>query len=78
MKSALDNKFALLTLDIIIILFCIAGLYQNYLKPSLPFSLTTTNNNLTVKSIDKNVTGISTGDLVLSIDDYSFQQLGGS
>ena len=72
MKSALDNKFALLTLDIIIILFCIAGLYQNYLKPSLPFSLTTTNNNLTVTSIDKNITGISTSDLVLSIDDYSF------
>jgi len=72
MKSALDNKFALLTLDIIIILFCIAGLYQNYLKPSLPFSLTTSNNNLTVASIYKNVTGISTGDVVLSIDSYSF------
>ena len=72
MKSAIDNKFALLILDIIIILLCVAGLYQNYLKPSLPFSLITSNNNLTVTNIDKNVTGISTGDLVLSIDDYSF------
>ncbi len=66
MKSAFDNKFALLTLDIIIILFCFAGLYQNYLKPSLPFSLTTADNNLTVESIDKNVPDISTGDVVLT------------
>ena len=72
MKSALDNKFALLILDIIIVLFCVAGLYQNYLKSSLLFSLTTTNNNLTVTSVDKNVTDILTGDVVLSIDGYSF------
>ena len=72
MKSAFDNKFALLTLDIIIILFCFAGLYQNYLKASLPFNLTTADNNLTVAGIDKNLSSISTGDVVLSIDSYSF------
>jgi len=72
MKSALNNKFALLTLDIIIILLCLAGLYQNYLKSSLPFSLTTTNNNLIVTSLEKNDTGISIGDVIVSIDTYPF------
>ena len=68
MKSASKNKTALLIIDILIILFGIAGLYQNYIKATLPFSITTSNNHLIITSVEKNVTGISIGDTVLTID----------
>lgn len=72
MKSALDNKFALLTLDIIIILLCAAGLYQNYIKATLPFGLTTKNDHLLITTIDNDITDIFTSDIVLNIDGYEF------
>lgn len=72
MKSALNNKPALLTLDIVVILFCISGLYLNFLKASLPFSIMTINHYLTITSISQNEIGLSVGDILLAIDDNNF------
>ena len=72
MKSALNNKSALFTVDIVIILLCLAGLYLNHLKAALPFGLTTANNHLTVGQIDQNISGVSTGDIALKIDGNEF------
>ena len=72
MKSALNNKYALLTIDFLIVLFCAVGFYQIYLKATLPFSLSTIDNHLTITDSDSETPKIIEDNILLSIDDYKF------
>lgn len=75
MQSALNkNKAALLAVDVIIILFCCAGLYQNYLKATLPFKLTSTQDYLIATEVNDGEKNISRGDLVYSLDNHHFNK----
>ncbi|MBE0538746.1 MAG: hypothetical protein IH620_03465, partial [Ignavibacterium sp.] len=72
MKSALNNKYALLALDSAIILFCLFGLYLNYIKATLPFSINTLEDNLIITSLTQDEIDLSVGDTLLLIDDLNF------
>ncbi|MEJ2104385.1 MAG: ATP-binding protein [Ignavibacteriaceae bacterium] len=72
MKSALENKFALFTIDLLIIFFCAAGYYQIYLKATLPFNLSTINDHITITDYESETPGIIEGNILLSIDDFKF------
>ena len=72
MKSALENKYALFVLDFLIILFCTAGLYQIYLKATLPFSLSTVDDHLTITDYESETPDLNKDNILLSIDEYKF------
>ncbi|MCW8960444.1 MAG: PDZ domain-containing protein, partial [Ignavibacteriaceae bacterium] len=72
MKSALDNKYALFVIDFLVVLFCIAGLYQIYFKATLPFNLKTIDDHLTLTNFEEVTPGIKDGNILLSVDNYEF------
>jgi len=72
MKSALENKYALFIIDFLVVFFCAAGLYQIYLKATLPFSLSTVDNQLTITDFSHELPEIGEGSILLSINDFEF------
>lgn len=72
MKSALFNKPALLVLDVVVILICIIGLYLNFLKASLPITITTSDGHLIIQKVDRSLELLSKGDIIQSIDNLNF------
>jgi len=73
MKSAIKNRTALLTIDAIIFLLCIFGVYRVALKAYLPFNVTSNNSYLIISELLTEESRIAVKDTILTIDGYNFQ-----
>ena len=72
MKFILYNNVALLFFDIIVIVICVVGFYSVYYKADLPFTLTTSDNQLFIENAYMPDNDFSNKQIVNSIDGISF------
>lgn len=72
MKSAIKNRTALLTIDAIILMLCIFGVYRLTLKPYLPFDVISENSYIVISRIYHEQSHLAAGDTVISINGYKF------
>ncbi len=73
MKSAIKNRTALLTIDAIIFLLCIFGVYRVALKAYLPFDVSSENSYLIVNELLTEDSRVEVKDTILTIDGYTFR-----
>ena len=72
MKSASKNRTALLTIDAIILMLCIFGVYRLTLKAYLPFDVISENSYIVISRIYQEQSHLAAGDTVISIDGHKF------
>ncbi|MBT8386440.1 MAG: hypothetical protein KJO12_03425 [Ignavibacteria bacterium] len=72
MFSIIKNKIVLLSIDVVVILLCLAGLYLISIKADLPFSTSTTGTYHVIYKVSEIEDVFAVGDTISAIEGYSF------
>jgi len=75
LRALSSSQKKTILLDLVILLFCLLGVYNFINKADLPFLITTQNSNLVISSVKDSLSAFKKGDIVVSLENFELKTI---